>query len=367
MAEANVQQPGEGEWHNLPQHAGEQDRPQAPEGGQHPAHASPQRGQPGCPDNRPRPGPPIEVRPEQVQEQVGQEEEAEEEEGDQQEQFSDASSQVHDEEFEEQQAEQEQQEEAPEQAGRYTGPYHMIMEAQRARSQEHRRQGRQMRPIRSPVRHRQPDRRPQTSPVRNPRGSPQRQGYRPTPHRPNVPLRPNIPPVQRLMLNTESPRSKSAERPTSTQVRSSYPRQATFKEIDDEVAFNMTTYEEPQDDQVGQIPHKTYEDRQQEYTETGVTPEMQIYLERLYQKDPSKYPKPGSFKLPKLPKVLSHQEFPPLPSRGHQDEGGYVRIDSLPFKLKAFSGGPEEEAQDFLQSFQLTASVSGWSDRKLPT
>ena len=162
MAEANPQQPGEGEWHNLPQHAGEQNRPQAPEDGQPPDHAAPQGGQPGTPINRPRPGAPIEVRPDQPQEQVGQEEEAEEEEGDQQEQYSDASSQVHDEELEEQQAEQEQQEEAQEQAGRYTGPYHMIMEAQRARSQEQRRQGRQMRPIRSPVRLRQQEGRHQT-------------------------------------------------------------------------------------------------------------------------------------------------------------------------------------------------------------
>ena len=41
MAEVNVQQPGDGEWHNLPHPAGEQDRPQAPEGGQHPPRQAP--------------------------------------------------------------------------------------------------------------------------------------------------------------------------------------------------------------------------------------------------------------------------------------------------------------------------------------
>ena len=63
--------------------------------------------------------------------------------------------------------------------------------------------------------------------------------------------------------------------------------------------------------------------------------------------------------------LFNHADFPPLPSR-FQLVTQNVEINNLPFRLDSFSGNPDQDAEEFLNNFKLTAAVLDWNFDKQP-
>ena len=56
--------------------------------------------------------------------------------------------------------------------------------------------------------------------------------------------------------------------------------------------------------------------------------------------------------------------FSPFPTRFPANDNSPIKIDSLPFKLTPFSGNPQDNPEDFINSFKLSAEVLGWAKHK---
>ena len=64
--------------------------------------------------------------------------------------------------------------------------------------------------------------------------------------------------------------------------------------------------------------------------------------------------------------LFTQADFPPLPSKFQPVTQQNVEINNLPFKLDSFSGNPDQDAEEFLTNFKLTAAVLDWNFDKQP-
>ena len=80
-----------------------------------------------------------------------------------------------------------------------------------------------------------------------------------------------------------------------------------------------------------------------------------------------------SFRMPPLPQAerpgyqpYNTTDFPPLPTRFPPITHASVKMDNLPFKLQSFSGNPDQDPEEFINNFKLSAEVLGWLYDKQP-
>ena len=64
--------------------------------------------------------------------------------------------------------------------------------------------------------------------------------------------------------------------------------------------------------------------------------------------------------------LFTQADFPPLPTRFQPVTQQNLELNNLPFKLDSFSGNPDQDAEEFLNNFKLTAAVLDWSFDKQP-
>ena len=64
--------------------------------------------------------------------------------------------------------------------------------------------------------------------------------------------------------------------------------------------------------------------------------------------------------------LFTQADFSPLPSRFQPVTEQNLELNNLPFKLDSFSGNPDQDAEEFLNNFQLTAAVLDWNFDKQP-
>ena len=64
---------------------------------------------------------------------------------------------------------------------------------------------------------------------------------------------------------------------------------------------------------------------------------------------------------------FTEEDFPPLVPRRLAPEGHpQIKIETLPFKLQAFTGAIDQDPEEFLSKFKLAATVLNWTADKLP-
>ena len=64
--------------------------------------------------------------------------------------------------------------------------------------------------------------------------------------------------------------------------------------------------------------------------------------------------------------LFTPADFPPLPYRFQPVTQQNLELNNLPFKLDSFSGNPDQDAEEFLNNFKLTAAVLDWNFDKQP-